>query len=156
MASSEYLGELSDVRPAYRKSSVFVLPSFYREGVPRTILEAMATGRPIITTDGPGCRETVLLPGNSRAEGLASDLPIPRAFASRQAMQEWARTRGLNIGVNGILVPPKNVDALVAAMQFFIDNPDQIAVMGRASRRYAEDRYDVHNVNAAMLEAMGL
>jgi glycosyltransferase involved in cell wall biosynthesis len=36
-----------------------VLPSYYREGTPRTVLEAMAMGRPIITTDAPGCRETV-------------------------------------------------------------------------------------------------
>ena len=42
------------------KSSVFVLPSYYREGVPRSTQEAMAIGRPIITTDVPGCRETVI------------------------------------------------------------------------------------------------
>lgn len=57
--SIEYLGKLSDVRPAIAASSVFVLPSFYREGTPRTVLEALAMGRPIITTDTPGCRETV-------------------------------------------------------------------------------------------------
>jgi glycosyltransferase involved in cell wall biosynthesis len=54
----EYLGEVSDVRPYIAGCSVYVLPS-YREGMPRTILEAMAMGRPIITTDVPGCRETV-------------------------------------------------------------------------------------------------
>lgn len=54
----EYLGELRDVRSAITASSVYVLPS-YREGTPRTVLEAMAMGRPIITTDAPGCRETV-------------------------------------------------------------------------------------------------
>ncbi|MEJ7137270.1 glycosyltransferase family 4 protein [Amphibiibacter pelophylacis] len=56
----QFLGKLSDVRPAIAMSSVFVLPSFYREGTPRTILEALAMGRPIITTNTPGCRETVL------------------------------------------------------------------------------------------------
>ena len=55
----EYLGRLKDVRPAIEKNSVYVLPS-YREGTPRTILEAMSMGRPIITTDAPGCRETVV------------------------------------------------------------------------------------------------
>ena len=54
-----FLGQLDDVRPALKKCSVYVLPS-YREGTPRTVLEAMAVGRPIITTDAPGCRETVI------------------------------------------------------------------------------------------------
>ncbi|MDF1723036.1 MAG: glycosyltransferase family 4 protein [Alcanivorax sp.] len=55
----EFLGKLSDVRPAISDSSVYVLPS-YREGTPRTVLEAMAMGRAVITTDAPGCRETVM------------------------------------------------------------------------------------------------
>ncbi|MEQ8800540.1 MAG: glycosyltransferase, partial [Haliea sp.] len=54
----DYLGELDDVRPAIADASVYVLPS-YREGTPRTVLEAMSMGRPIITADAPGCRETV-------------------------------------------------------------------------------------------------
>ncbi|MEI7590672.1 MAG: glycosyltransferase family 4 protein [Deltaproteobacteria bacterium] len=57
--SIEYLGKLSDVRPAITQSSVYVLPS-YSEGTPRTVLEAMAMGRAVITTDAPGCRETVV------------------------------------------------------------------------------------------------
>ena len=56
----EYLGAATDVRPFLANSSVFVLPSYYREGIPMSVLEAMATGRPIVTTDVPGCRETVV------------------------------------------------------------------------------------------------
>jgi glycosyltransferase involved in cell wall biosynthesis len=56
----DFLGERKDVRPAIADASVYVLPSFYGEGVPRSILEAMSMGRPIITTDTPGCRETVV------------------------------------------------------------------------------------------------
>lgn len=54
-----YCGESNDVPSYIAKSSVFVLPSYYREGVPRTLLEALSMGRPIITTDTVGCRETV-------------------------------------------------------------------------------------------------
>jgi glycosyltransferase involved in cell wall biosynthesis len=56
----EYLGETRDVRPYLAKATVYVLPSYYREGLPRSIVEAMAMGRPIITTDAPGCRETTV------------------------------------------------------------------------------------------------
>ena len=53
------IGKVSDVRPYIEKCRVFVLPS-YHEGTPRTVLEAMAMGRPIITTNVPGCKETVV------------------------------------------------------------------------------------------------
>jgi glycosyltransferase involved in cell wall biosynthesis len=56
--SIEYHGPTNDVRPALKKCHVYVLPS-YREGTPRSVLEAMAVGRPVVTTDAPGCRETV-------------------------------------------------------------------------------------------------
>ena len=55
----KYFGRQENILKFYQNSSVFVLPS-YHEGTPRTTLEAMAVGRPIITTDAPGCRETVL------------------------------------------------------------------------------------------------
>lgn len=55
----DYLGTTVDVRPYLAACNVFVLPSYYREGIPRSILEALATGRPVITTDLPGCRDTV-------------------------------------------------------------------------------------------------
>lgn len=115
----DFLGKLADVRPAIADSTVYVLPS-YREGTPRTVLEAMAMGRAIITTDAPGCRETVV------------------------------------DGGNGFLVPVKSVDALAEAMQRFIDDPELAVRMGQRSRRIAEDKYDVHKVNAVMLREMGI
>lgn len=57
--SIELPGEVKDPVSFYKQSSVFVLPSYYREGLPRTILEGMACGRPIITTDWSGCREPI-------------------------------------------------------------------------------------------------
>jgi len=54
----EYLGATDDVRPWLAQADCVVLPS-YREGVPRTLLEAAASARPVITTDAPGCRDTV-------------------------------------------------------------------------------------------------
>jgi len=115
----EYMGEAADVRPHLRASTVYVLPS-YREGMPRTVLEAMATGRAIVTSDAPGCRETVVE------------------------------------GDNGFLVPPRDVDALAAAMERFLIRPELCAAMGGRSRQMAVTRFDVHQVNAVMLAAMGL
>lgn len=54
----DYLGFVSDVRPQISQSNCIVLPS-YREGMPRVILEALAMAKPVITTDVPGCRQTV-------------------------------------------------------------------------------------------------
>lgn len=54
----EYFGEQTDVRPYITQCSTYILPS-YHEGTPKTVLEAMAMGRSIITSDAPGCRETV-------------------------------------------------------------------------------------------------
>lgn len=55
-----YPGHVSNVSEWVASSHVFVLPSFYREGVPRSTQEAMSIGRAVITTDVPGCRETVV------------------------------------------------------------------------------------------------
>ncbi|MCF7504171.1 MULTISPECIES: glycosyltransferase family 4 protein [Vibrio] len=54
-----YGGSTNDVRPYLKRCSTFVLPS-YHEGLPRTVLEAMSMGRPILTTNVPGCKETVV------------------------------------------------------------------------------------------------
>ena len=78
----EYLGELEDVRPALGECMVYVLPS-YREGTPRTVLEAMAIGRPVITTDTSGCRETVI-------DGLNGFLvPVRDSIRLENAMERF-------------------------------------------------------------------
>ena len=107
------------VQPWLAQASVYVLPSYYREGVPRSTQEAMAMGRAVITTDAPGCRETVVE------------------------------------GQNGFLVPVRDAEALADAMMRFIKQPELIETMGKASRALAEERFDVHKVNAIMLAAMG-
>lgn len=115
----DYMGTVEDIRTANAEASVCVLPS-YREGTPRSVLESMAMGRPVITTDVPGCRQTV---------------------------QE---------NVNGFLVPPRNVESLATAMQRFINEPSLLPIMGQASRRIAEEKYDVHQVNRVILGKLGL
>ena len=77
----EYLGKLDDIRPALGAASIFVLPSRYREGTPRSSLEAMAMGRAIVTTDTPGCRETVI-------DGENGFLVPPRDSAALVAAME--------------------------------------------------------------------
>jgi glycosyltransferase involved in cell wall biosynthesis len=71
-----------EVRPWIERSSVFVLPS-YREGVPRSTQEAMAMGRPVITTDAPGCRETVI----ENENGFL--IPVGDAYALAAAMRKF-------------------------------------------------------------------
>lgn len=55
----EYLGRLADVRPLFEQADLLLFPSFYREGVPRVVLEAAATGLPAVAFDVPGVREAV-------------------------------------------------------------------------------------------------
>lgn len=115
----EWPGQVADVRPWLTQTSVFVLPS-YREGLPRSTQEAMAMGRPVITTDAPGCRETV------------------------------------EDGVNGFLVPVRDPEKLARVMLRFVEEPALIVRMGAASRRIAEQRYDVHRINARLLHILGI
>ena len=96
----EYLGEAHDVRPLIADADCIVLPS-YREGVPRTLMEASAMGRPIVTTDVPGCREVVadgvngLLCEVRNADSLATQLArmLDMSHAERRAMAERGRQK---------------------------------------------------------------
>lgn len=81
-----HLGSVRDVRPVLAEASVLVLPTMLREGVPRTILEAMACGRPVITTDAPGCGETIV-------DGVSGRVvPQNDAGALADAMREFLET----------------------------------------------------------------
>lgn len=117
-AGVDYVGHAVDVRPLLEECSVFVLPSYYREGVPRSLLEALAVGRAIVSTDMPGCREAV----------------VP--------------------GETGLLVPPRDVPALAAALSRLVEDPALAEAMGCAGRRLAERRFDVRLVNEDILRAV--
>ena len=110
-----YPGYVTNVQEWIKDCSVFILPS-YREGIPRSTQEAMAIGRPVITTDVPGCRETVI------------------------------------DGVNGFLIPKWNSEALAEKMIYFIENPDQVNVMGKKSYEIAVEKFDVNKVNQKLAE----
>lgn len=112
-------GQVADVRPQLRACSVFVLPS-YREGLPRSALEALAMGRTAIVTDVPGCREVV------------------------------------RAGLHGTLVPPRDADALAAAMVAYAHDPERCVREGVAARLTAERDFDVGAVTRAMLVALEL
>ena len=115
----DYPGQVDNVVDWIANSDVFVLPS-YREGVPRSTQEAMAIGRAVITTDVPGCRETVIN------------------------------------GVNGFLVEKWNPEALAEKMIYFIENPEQIAIMGQESYKIAQEKFDAEKVNRRLLKIIGI
>lgn len=78
----EHFGETDTVADYYKQCSVYVLPS-YREGTPRTVLEAMSMGRAVITTDAPGCRGTVI-------DGVTGFLvPVKNGKAVAEKMLEF-------------------------------------------------------------------
>ncbi|QDO94308.1 glycosyltransferase family 4 protein [Formosa sediminum] len=110
-----YHGKQNNVPEHLYHTDVFVLPTYYREGVPRSILEALSVGLPIITTNTPGCKETV------------------------------------KKDYNGILIAPNNLEELVEAMAVFLKTPSKIKEMGRNSRLYAEQRFDVNIINKELI-----
>jgi glycosyltransferase involved in cell wall biosynthesis len=99
--------------------------------MPRSVLEAMAVGRPVITTDTIGCRETVINAGRVDAAGI-------------------------RIGENGLLVPVKSVEPLTQAMLRLARDPEMCVRMGARGRALALERFDVQQINRQMLRAMDL
>jgi len=106
----EWWGYRADVPAVLAKASIACLPTFYGEGVPKALIEAMASRRPIVTTDIPGCRELV--------DG----------------------------GRNGILVAPRDVTALTAALEALIRDPQRCRQMGNAGRLMVEKSLSLDHV----------
>ena len=100
VANLQLLGHVDDIRTVWAQAHVAVLPS-RREGLPKSLLEAAACGRPLIATDVPGCRE------------------IARK------------------GVNALLVPPDDAEALAKAIETLMNDRDLRARFGKASRQIA-------------------
>jgi glycosyltransferase involved in cell wall biosynthesis len=111
----EWSGEVKDIAALWRDTAIAVLPS-YREGLPKSLLEAAASGRPMIATDVPGCREVV------------------------------------RHGVTGLLVPPRDPQALADALATLASDADLRQRYGAAARRLAEERFSDTAIAAAMVE----
>lgn len=102
-----WLGYRTDVKELLAQSHIVAFPSYYMEGLPKSLIEATAVGRPIITCNSVGCKETVI------------------------------------DGVNGFLIPTKNVDALVEKMEILLNNEELRVKMGKTGRVYAEDNFSI-------------
>ena len=103
----EWWGSTTDMPNALRKADIFCLPTYYREGTPKALIEAAATGLPIVTTDVPGCRDVV------------------------------------KSGDNGILITPRSVDALEAALLKLLQDDAFRRRAGQRGRAIAVERFDV-------------
>ena len=108
--SVSWVGARNDIAAILAASDLFVLPSSYREGIPRVLLEAASMGLPIITTDSPGCNEVV------------------------------------EHGVNGLLVPTRDADALARAILQLIGEPETRQRFGWESRKRTVARFDLSAV----------
>jgi glycosyltransferase involved in cell wall biosynthesis len=113
-------GYSDDIANIYRKSHIACLPS-YREGLPKSLMEALACGLPIITTDVPGCREIIC----EEIDG---------------------------VGINGIIVPVQNGEAIAEAIIKLANQPVLRQSMRASSRIIAENEYDVHKITAEILK----
>ncbi|MCG5534265.1 glycosyltransferase family 4 protein [Halorhodospira sp. 9621] len=112
----EWWGHCTDMPTTLKQCHLVVLPSFYGEGLPKALIEAAASGRAIVTTDHPGCRDAV------------AD------------------------GDNGLLVPPRDSDALADAIHALLEDPERRRAMGHRGRERAEAEFSVDEVVRQHLE----
>ena len=109
----EYLGFTDDVRSFISGASVIVLPSYYSEGMPRVLLEGMAMGKPVITTDSVGCRDTVedgingfIIPAGNTAALTEAMLQFIGLSRSEQiAMSQYSRYKAVKKFSNDRVLP---------------------------------------------------
>lgn len=112
----EWIGHVDDMPALFASSDVFVLPSYYREGLPKSLIEAAACATPLITTDMPGCRDVVI------------------------------------DGVDGLIVPPRDADALGTAIARLLDAPELARKLGLAARAKTLAAFDERIVIRRTLE----
>lgn len=111
---AEWLGHVNDMPRMFAEADIVVLPS-YREGLPKSLIEAAACGRPLVTTDVPGCREVV------------------------------------THGVDGLLVPVRDAEALARAIAKLQDEPALARRLGDAARAKALAEFDERVVIAGTI-----
>jgi len=110
-----YMGQVNDVRSFIKDASVIVLPSYYGEGIPRCLLESMAMGRAIITSDSVGCRETI-------DDGAAPNgflVPVKNAAALISKMCYYINNRDAILwhGENGLMLAKRKFDVQIVNQQ---------------------------------------
>jgi glycosyltransferase involved in cell wall biosynthesis len=106
----EWWGFQEDMPSVFAQMHIVCSPSYYREGVPKVLIEAAACERPIVTTDMPGCREIV------------------------------------RDGVNGLLVPPEDSQALASALSELLENAKRRQEMGAQGREIVRQEFSVEQV----------
>lgn len=114
-AGAEWWGAQDDMPRAYAAATLVCLPSTYREGVPKALIEAAACGRPLVSTNTPGCRD------------ICRD------------------------GVSGVLVPPRAVRALAAALIDLLADPARMQGLGAGARQLAEAEFGADAIHAQTL-----
>lgn len=114
-SSVEWIGRREDMPSVWQSAHIACLPSYYREGLPKCLLEAAACGLPIVTTDSPGCREVIV------------------------------------DGIEGLLVPPREVEALADALERLIRHPELRKQMGAKARERAIRIFSEEQVITATL-----
>ena len=112
----QWLHFQKDMKTVLEQSHIIAFPSYYREGVPKSLIDACAVGRPIVTTNSIGCKDAV------------------------------------DDGINGILVPIKDCEALAKALRTLIENKELRSKMGKAARLKAEREFSLQHVVNRHLE----